>query len=101
MCAFADSFDASFSLRYDLEQAMDEKFPLTIPTDSQRLFNVAVDTVTTTQMHLMADFKASREALVRYEIENVGSIATEDNVANGLTKIDLCRALEKLLQTVV
>lgn len=84
--AFADCFDMTFMIRYDMERATNVKIPLTILTDSESLFKVIVKSSTTTEKRFMINIQAAREAFETYEIDNVGWIRTKDNIADGLTK---------------
>jgi hypothetical protein len=47
----------------------------------------------------MIDIHAARQAYRRREIDNIGLIASENNTADALTKLNAHDALENLLRT--
>lgn len=97
--AFTTAFDEAFVLRYDLEQLYGRRIPLSLFTDSKQLFDVVTKASHPTEKRLMVDVAAARQAYNRYDISNVGLIASEDNLADPLTKERGCLALETVLRT--
>ena len=97
--AFADGFDTSYLMCHDLSTVMGKKMELTMVTDSMSLFKVIVNASTTTEKRLMIDIRAAREAYEKHEIEHLGWVKSERNIADGLTKLGRCNALEELLNT--
>lgn len=97
--AFSTAFDEAFVLRYDLEQLYGRRIPLSLFTDSKQLFDVVTKATHPTEKRLMVDIAAARQAYNRYDISNVGLIASEDNPADPLTKENGCHALDTLLRT--
>ena len=63
------------------------------------LFEVIVNASTTTEKRLMIDIRAAREAYEKHEIEHLGWVKSERNIADGLTKLGRCNALKELLNT--
>lgn len=97
--AFADGFDFAFTLRHDIENILGRKLSITMLTDSESLFKVIIKASTTTERRLMIDIRATREAYVREEINDVGWISSEDNIADAMTKLSPCKSLDNLMQT--
>jgi len=96
---FADAFDAAFIIKHDLERIYDQLLPLVMLTDSKQMFDVIIRASHTTEKRLMIDAAAVREAYKRYEISNVGLVRSEHNPADGLTKPQICAALDVTLRT--
>jgi Reverse transcriptase (RNA-dependent DNA polymerase) len=84
--AFADAFDEAFVLRHDLELMLGQKVPLKMYTDSKSLFDVVTRATYTAERRLMIDVEATRQAYIRRDIDDIGLLASEHNVADGLTK---------------
>eukprot|EP00170_Pyropia_yezoensis_P000148 contig_1145_g149 len=97
--AFSAAFDEEFVIRYDLEQLYGCHIPLSLFTDSKKLFDVVTKASHPTEKRLMVDIAAAREAYNRRDISNVGLIASGDNPADPLTKPRGCPALDAILQT--
>ena len=97
--AFVDAFDNAYILRNDLERMLGISMPLLMLTDSEQLFNVLTRARYTTEKRLMVDISATREAYSDHTITNIGLIHSDDNPADGLTKINGNGALQRLLQT--
>jgi transposase InsO family protein len=97
--AFADTFDASFAIKHDLESMLGQRIPLLILTDSRPLFDVLVCAKYTTEKRLMIDISAAREGFNRRDITNVCLIRSEHNVADAMTKFSSNNALNRLLET--
>lgn len=97
--SFADSFDAAYDLRHDIEQMLDRKIPLCTVTDSDSLFKVIVQSSTTNERRLMIDIQACREAYQERKIDQIGWIKSDGNLADGLTKIDKVDLLKKVMRT--
>ena len=99
MYAFADAFDAAFSIRHDLQRLLKKDVRLTLLTDSMSLFKVIVNSTITTEKRLMIDISAVREAYEKSDIDFIGWIPSNSNIANGLTKIGICPTLMKFLHS--
>lgn len=97
--AFTCAFDEAFVLCYDLEQLYGRRIPLSLFTDSKQLFDVVTKASHPTEKRLMVDVAAARQTYNRYDISNVGLIASDDNLADPLTKERGCPALETMLRT--
>jgi len=97
--AFTAAFDEAFIIRYDLERLYGRHIPINIFTDSKQLFDVVTKGSHPTEKRLMVDVAAARQAYARHDISNVGLIASNDNIADPLTKAHGCGALNELLRT--
>jgi hypothetical protein len=95
--AFADTFDAAFSLKNDLASILGNPPPLLILTDSKTLLDVMVCSKHTTEKRLMIDISAAREGLNRHDITNICLISSEDNIADSMTKLSSNSSLHRLL----
>jgi len=97
--AFTAAFDEAFIIRYDLERLYGRHIPINIFTDSKQLFDVVTKGSHPTEKRLMVDVAAARQAYARHDISNVGLIASNDNLADPLTKAHGCGALNELLRS--
>jgi len=97
--AFADTFDAAYILKHNLERVYDQPLPLVMLTDSKQIFDVITRASHTTETRLMIDVAAARDAYNKHEISNVGLVKSDHNIADGLTKPGLCSALNTMLRT--
>eukprot|EP00180_Rhodochaete_pulchella_P000372 Plantae.Rhodophyta-Rhodochaete_pulchella.ctg12617.p2 GENE.Plantae.Rhodophyta-Rhodochaete_pulchella.ctg12617~~Plantae.Rhodophyta-Rhodochaete_pulchella.ctg12617.p2 ORF type:complete len:137 (-),score=21.90 Plantae.Rhodophyta-Rhodochaete_pulchella.ctg12617:1933-2343(-) len=97
--AFADGFDSSFMIRYDLELILKQEIPLTMLTDSKQVFDVITKASHPTERRLLIDIAAAREVYNRNEISNVGLVSSKDNLADGLTKPGLFEILVLVMRT--
>lgn len=78
---------------------MSDQIPLTIHSDSEIFFKIIVKSTITFKKTLMIDIKATRVALDKNEILNIGWVRTHKIIAKKLTKLTICEVLEKLLDT--
>lgn len=69
--------------------------PLTLLKDSDSLIKVIVNASRTTERRLMINVRAAREFYHLGEINIVGWIRSEENLADGLTKVARCKAQER------
>jgi len=97
--AFSAAFDEAYTIRYDLEELYGCHIPISIFTDSKQLFDVVTKASHPTEKRLLVDIAAARQAYNRFDISNVGLIASCDNIADALTKVRGCGALDSLLRT--
>ena len=97
--AFASGFDRAFMLKHDLETIYRTKIPLHMLTDSLQMFDVITKGSSTTEKRLMIDIASARECYTRHEISHVGLVASEHNIADGLTKETPNNILENLLSS--
>lgn len=97
--AFGMGYDRAFILKHDLEQIYARKITLTMLTDSKQTFDVITKGSTTSERRLLIDICLAREAYAKGEIDHVGLVKSENNPADGLTKVKHCRALEDILVT--
>jgi len=67
--------------------------------DSMQLFEVITRGSHPTEKRLIIDIAAAREAYDRRELSNVGLVASANNPADGLTKVEARPALDALLLT--
>ncbi len=70
-------------------------------TDSKALFDVVTRARYTTERRLVVVISATREAYNQgiNEVCNIGLISSDDNPADGLTKISSSEALKQLMKT--
>jgi hypothetical protein len=77
-------------LKADLQELLGMTMAMMILTDSEPLFNVITRECITTEKRLMLDLAAARESYRRREIDNIGLISSEHNIADALTKTQRC-----------
>jgi len=97
--AFSAAFDEAFVIRYDLERLYRRRIPLNMFTDSKQLFDVVTKASHPTEKRLLVDIAAARQAYNRQDLSNVGLIASDNNIADALSKARGCGALNALLRT--
>ena len=97
--AFADLFDQAFALRSQLEHAMNRSVPLHLMTDSKSLFDIISKGSRTSEKRVTLDIHTARQAYQAREISNIGFVRSSDNLADGLTKPKMQKALYNLLRT--
>eukprot|EP00168_Porphyra_purpurea_P020863 TRINITY_DN895_c0_g1_i6.p1 TRINITY_DN895_c0_g1~~TRINITY_DN895_c0_g1_i6.p1 ORF type:complete len:1091 (+),score=259.84 TRINITY_DN895_c0_g1_i6:1132-4404(+) len=97
--ALTAAMDEAFVLRYDLETLYRRHIPLTIYTDSKQSFDVITRSTHPTEKRLLIDIAGLRESYTRREISSLGLVATEHNIADGMTKLKCGSALDCLLKT--
>jgi hypothetical protein len=95
--AFADTFDAAFSLKSDLASILGKTLPLLILTDRKPLFDVMVCSKYTTEKRLMIEISAAREGFNPHDITNICLISSEENIADSMTKLSSNNALHRIL----
>lgn len=74
-------------LKADLEILLNRRVTLQIYTDSKSLFDVIVKGTATTEIRLMLNVYAARQAYKRNEIADIGLVTFEFNLADCMTKI--------------
>ena len=97
--AFADLFHQAFTLRSQLEHALTHPFPLHLMTDSTSLFDIIGKGSRTSEKRVTTDIHTARQAYQSREISNIGFVRSSDNLADGLTKPNMQKAIFHLLQT--
>jgi len=97
--ALSAALDEALIICFDLEQLYGVQIPVNALTDSKQLFDVLTRGSHPTEKRLMVDVAAARQAYARHDVSNVGLIASADNLADPLTKVHGCRALDSLLST--
>lgn len=97
--AFAEGFDRAFVLRHDLQTIFRRNISLHMFTDSLQMFDVVTKGSHTTEKRLTIDIVSARQSYNREEISQVGLVASENNIADGLTKEKPNDALNKLLDS--
>jgi hypothetical protein len=95
--AFAEAFDAAFILKHDLTTMLNKQIPLLMLNDSESLFKTLTRSRYTTERRLLVDIAAAGQAYHSREISNIGLIASQDNVADGMTKLGPNSALHRFL----
>jgi hypothetical protein len=74
--AFADGFDAAYSLKHDLQTILKQSVDILMYTDSMSLFDVVTKSSTTAEKRLMIDLVVVREAYDRMEIAQFAFLRT-------------------------
>jgi hypothetical protein len=97
--AFADGFDAAYSLKHDLQTVLKRSIDIPMFTDSISLFDVITKSSTTAEKRLMIDLVVVREANDRMEIAQLAFFRTNWNPADALTKVSRNTYLETILTT--
>ena len=97
--ALADGFDRSLMLRHDLETIYSKRIPLHVFTDSKQVFGTITKASKTTERRLLIDIAASRQAYNRHEISNISPVASEDMIADDLTKTKSSPSWMELLKS--
>lgn len=67
-------------------------------TDSNNLFMVIVKASLTTELWLIIDIRASHEAYDRQKINDLGSVQSVDNKADGLRKVGRCANISSMVE---
>ena len=73
--------------------------PMHLLTDSKSLFDIISKGTRTSEKRIMLDIHAAREGYRTREISNIGFVRSSSNLADGLTKEKMQKALFQLLQT--
>ena len=97
LIAFADAFDRTWILRYDLKRIYHHDVPNTMLTDSKQIFDVITKGARTSERRLMIDICAAREAYRREEVNSIGLVASEHNVADGKNKWKNANGIVKVM----
>jgi len=84
--AFAEGFDQGFTLKNDLRESLGRDVPLTILTDSKTLFDVITKSSYTQEKRILIDLACAREGYRRFDIDDIGLVSSEENLADGFTK---------------
>lgn len=96
--AFAEAFDASYSIQHALQKLLVRPVKLQMLTDSKQLFDAISNSTHTKEKRLMIDIAAAKESFERLEISDLGLVRTEHMLADCLTKVmhpkQLLEALE-------
>lgn len=97
VCAFIDAFDKSFMMSADLSELLSTSLRIMIYTDSKQLFDAMTKGRRTTEKRLATEISAARQSYRRFEIHAVGLVRGENNPAEGLSKLNGKKALQKIL----
>ena len=68
-------------------------------TDSKSLFDIISKVSRTSEKHIMLDIHSVRQAYQAHEISNIGFFRSCDNLADGLTKPKMKKALFEILRS--
>ena len=98
--AFADLLNDAFTLRAQLEQALNRSKPLHLLIDSKSLFYIIGKNSRTSEKRLMLDTSTTREAYNSEQVSNIGFVRSSYNLADGLTKPRIQQALYDLITPV-
>ena len=88
--------DDAFTIRSQLQQALRRDVVMHLLTDSKCLFNIIGKSSRTSEKRLMLDISATRQAYKHKQISNIGFVRSERNLADGLTKPKIGKALYDL-----
>ena len=80
--ALADSFDMAFIIRHGIQRMMNIKTPIMMFTDILSLFDVITKASTTVEKKLTIDLEVVKKASQQNEIEQIGFIRSEHNLAD-------------------
>jgi hypothetical protein len=97
--AFADVFDAAYSLNHDLQTILKRSVEIITYTDSLSLFDCITKSSTTAKKRLVIDLVVVREAYDRMKIEQLAFFRTNWNPADALTKVSRNTYLETIMTT--
>ena len=97
--AFSRMFDEAFAIRHQLQKVKVVRAMLLLMTYSKCLFEVPSKGSLTSERRLMIDVTSAREAYEAREIDNIGFVRSESNLADSLTKANKQASLFELLVT--
>lgn len=78
---------------------MSKNIPLIIVTDFNSLFKVITKSSNMTEKRLMIDVQAGCEAYHYQKIYDMGWVKSENNLANGLTKMNKSELIQRTMRT--
>jgi hypothetical protein len=84
--AFAEGFDQGYTLKNNLKESLGINVPLLMLTDSKTLFDVITKASYTQEKRILIDLAAAREGYRRRDIDDIGLVSSEENLADGFTK---------------
>lgn len=96
--AFSRGFDVGFMMKHDLQNIYNRNLPLTLLTGSKQMFDVITKTTHTSEKEQIINISAAREVYGKSEISKVGLFSSEHNIADRLTKMGYCKALDNVLR---
>lgn len=94
-----DSFDSTFTLRHDLSNIIQSNLPFSLISDSESLFKVVVESIKRTEKRLMIDLQTCRGSYQEREIDDVVWVKSDNNVADGLTKLRKADLVKHFMRT--
>eukprot|EP00173_Palmaria_palmata_P000047 Plantae.Rhodophyta-Palmaria_palmata.ctg10239.p1 GENE.Plantae.Rhodophyta-Palmaria_palmata.ctg10239~~Plantae.Rhodophyta-Palmaria_palmata.ctg10239.p1 ORF type:complete len:245 (+),score=21.58 Plantae.Rhodophyta-Palmaria_palmata.ctg10239:319-1053(+) len=94
-CAFADTFDAAYVLKHELDRLLGRDVSLQMLIDSKQVFEAISHSTRTKERRVMIDLAATKQAFERTEITDLGLVSGSSMMADAFTKI---RKPKKLLQ---
>lgn len=97
--AFTDEFDHAYTFKYDLEAMTRKHIPMKMLTDSKCLFDVTTKSSFTKERRLLIDIAVVKDAYAKNEINQVGHLFSDQNLADAMIKIGKCQALNTALKT--
>ena len=92
-------FDEMYAIHHTLSQALRFKPAMRLMNDSKSLFDVFSKESRASERRFIIDSVASRGVYENKEIDNIGLIRSEDNVADGVTKPNKQAAIHNILAT--
>jgi transposase InsO family protein len=98
--AMVQALDIAYVLAHTLERILHRKIDICAFTDSRILFNSITRLNSTAEKRLLIDLYALRESYDRRELSSITWVASEDNVADALTKSSCAgTALQRIMNT--
>lgn len=95
--AFAYGLDRYVMLKHGLERLYTRKILLHVLTDSKQVVDTITKEYTTTDRQILIDIAAARHEYNCQEISNIGSVLSEEMIADELTNTTSGVSLKNLL----
>ena len=99
VCALTDCFYFCFTLSYDISKMLGKKILIYLLTDSKLIFDTVTKLSNVSEKRLMVDISSLRQSYNSGEIESIGHVLTEYNLADPLTKKMKSTVLRELMAT--
>ncbi len=97
--AFSAYFDYAYTLGHDLSKIIGKRVPVLLFTDSRSIFDTITKLSTVSEKRLLIDIACLRQAYAQGDIDNLGHVSSEYNLADPLTKKMHSKLLSTLLDT--
>lgn len=97
--SFPECFEPAFTIQDEPGRAIARKIPIAMLANSAYLFNVTEKSSATAERRLMNDLAATKKICSKMDIDDLGCIRTNDNIADSSTKKMPNKVLNKFLTT--